>query len=630
MQLPRAPARLLAPCLLALACLASSIVVVHDFAPLAGPGDTQVFEYTGYYVAENLKLGLVPSLRLETHQLFYPYGTSAVFQPWGLERDCFYAISHRLLGSGPWLPIYYVLSVLLTGLGGYAIALRDLGRARALVMGSLPALLNFHAIAKYPSQLGYAIVHWSVLSFVADFLIARRVVRRESVGARLLLGRLLLLVLSLGQDLTYVASYGLLSITVSAAFVAALAIWRSRLRGERQIALLWRHLAAVGRELAAAPRFTVGMLLTTAAAAWLYVPLVLEIRRSARAFDFSHSVAHDWWVSPYRLLLPHFPGLQPLLARIDVALGDLPAGGAPEGSPGWFLVLLAIIGLYHARGAWLAFLPTAVVLALCVFYLPPDLRGLKLFPWFAFFRVGGRSTSFYPVLLAVLASGLRWETLLTGRGRLALASLISLGAVEAYTAYSNVLAMPRFHTSASAYDYMAHVRRQDGEAVLDWPFCAVGGNGVGAKLCPKDPRALGIFTLQRFHGKQVLGGYLGRLHPRQVEAYLAAGWDRLIATSDPGEKSGSATECMSSAEWQFFTEFLRLNDFVGINLWVDQLPTRCIDEFRARFGQPTATAVVDGLGRVEFLPKPAAMAAQADAALGATLRLDSSGGSEPR
>jgi hypothetical protein len=66
-----------------------------------------------------------------------------------------------------------------------------------------------------------------------------------------------------------------------------------------------------------------------------------------------------------------------------------------------------------------------------------------------------------------------------------------------------------------------------------------------------------------------------------------------------------------------------LNDFAGINLWVDELPERCVDEFHARFGNPTAVAHVSGIGRVEFLPKPARLAGQVDALAGMKLGLRS-------
>jgi hypothetical protein len=604
-------------------CVVSALVMVRHFEPLAGPGDTQVFEYTGYYVARNLKLGHLPVLSLENNQVFYPYGTNSVFQPWGLERDCFYAVLHSFIGPGPWLPIYYVFSIVVTGVGGYAIARRDLGRVRALLVGCVPALLNFNAIAHYPFQFGYTIVHWTVLGIVVDYLIVRRVVQRRLVGVPLVLGRCLLLVLALGQDLTYAAGFSLLSAVVSFAFVSLVFVARASGIWSPPWRDLWRPSFEVGKLRPRRLRLTeLLLLLGVLGAAWLYVPLVVQIVSASNSYDLSGTAQGIWWVSPLRLLLPFLPSFHPMTPAAKGLFNDMRAGDVPEGSPGLFLLVIAAMGLWQARRVWLSYVPLGIFLALCLLF-HPSFRTLNLFPWFDFFRVGGRSTTFYPVVFALFATGVRWERFASRSHRGGVALLVGLCGVETYTAYSTVLSFPDWRLDSSARDYMAQLKSQPGDAVLDWPFCVVGGNGVGSELCPEGPRMLGVFAFRRFHEKKVMGQYFGRLHPNQPKPYIAAGWDRLLAKMDPSKPPVGPWSCLAPAEWRFFTDFFRLNDFAGINLWVDELPERCVVEFHARFGNPTSSAHVSGIGRVEFLPKPVALAGQVDPLAGMKLGLRS-------
>lgn len=115
-----------------IAAFAFSILVVKNFAdPLAGSGDTNSWEYIGFYLKTNYKFGFWPQLDLVGNQVFYPYGTNSVFQSWGIERDIFYAVLSSLFGSGGWLQIYYFLTVSITGIGTFTLLLHDYGFPRA-------------------------------------------------------------------------------------------------------------------------------------------------------------------------------------------------------------------------------------------------------------------------------------------------------------------------------------------------------------------------------------------------------------------------------------------------------------------------------------------------------------------
>ncbi|MHC5730870.1 MAG: hypothetical protein ACYTXY_43560, partial [Nostoc sp.] len=126
-----------------------------------------------------------------------------------------------------------------------------------------------------------------------------------------------------------------------------------------------------------------------------------------------------------------------------------------------------------------------------------------------------------------------------------------------------------------------------------------------------------------FHKKKVLGHYFGRLHTSQIQPYIDAGWDKLFAPDNQDIlKASHQKRCFSSEEWTFFTDFYKLNDFAGINLYLDFLPQDCVNNFYTRFGKPTVETKVPGAGLVKFIPKSSKLRNQANLNLGSRLKFE--------
>lgn len=621
--------RLLLPQILAFACVsvAFSLLIVKDFSgPLAGGGDIEQWEYTGFYFAKNLSFFPFPKLDLVNNQVFYPYGTNGVFQPWSIERDIFYAILYSLFGIGPWIQLYYFFSVLFTAIGTFTLLVRDYGFARASGAGFLISFFSFYAIHKYPHHLSYSVAHWTVFSLIVDFLIVKRVSLRQHVSLKLILLRTCLLILSLGQELGYIAGFALMSFTVSILFTAVLLGYRYFKREWSSFNLFQSTVRKYKNDFLAYPRTSLALLGLSVVIGYIHLPLVIQISREAKSFDFTGVPNGSWWTNPLRLLIPFLPGFNPGQVVLEQVLGDSPEGlGA--GSPGWFLLILGTVGLWQARKQIIIFIPLLIIFILCLLYHPAHFPTLKIFPWFAFNRVGGRSTVIYPVILCLFALNINFNGLRLRTRQLISALLVFLACTELYTAYSLYLKLgyQPYSFDNNFFTYMEYVKEQPGEAVLDWPFCVAGGNGVGQlnNLCPYFFKNAAIFALRRFHEKKVMGQYFGRLHPSQIEPYLQAGWDKLfLPNSSDMSKAIKQTRCFSPQEWEFFTKFYELNDFAGINLYVDLLPDLCVYDFYTRFGPPTMETIVPWAGRVKFITKSPHLRNQVDLASGANLKFE--------
>ena len=510
-------------------------VIIQDFHnPILGAGDRNIAGYLGYYVAHNLHLWPVPHLGLTNDQMLYPYGNTHVFLSWAFEQDLLWTVLDRLFGNGPWLQVYFLLSVAITVVGSYLLARREWGPLRAAYLSFVVGFGSYAAIWRWPFHASLALIHWTVLNVVADAIIARRVWLRRPLSARLLLVRAALVVLCLGLDLGYVAGMALTSLLVTAVFVTAV-VWR---RSESRWPFTPSRIAGWRRALAASWAEhrvqNAAIALIAAVAAWLLVPLVLEVALTARRYDFSKIPDHVWWSNPIRLLIPIFPGFNPMML---FRLGDSPEGQF-SGSPGIFFVLAAALGLATAKkGERGATLPLLALLGLFLAYQPRVVPLQHVLPWFQFDRVTGRFALIYPTILALVSLAVPTGLWRRAAGKVAIIALGGVLAVEGATAYSLVLIRPlgNFVPDRSFRNLMSAIATAPGEAVMEWPFCVAAGNGIGTgELCPFYNVQAGLFGLRQLHGKKIVSQYYGRSHPSQIEPLVAG----RLAEHVPGRPAG--------------------------------------------------------------------------------------------
>ncbi len=598
-----------------------AIWLVQDFSsPLSDGGDTDFYEYVGYFFAHNLTLRPVPHLNLLHDQTFYPYGANHTLLDWGWERDYWYAICYWVFGKGepgPYLQYYYVYSLLVSALGTFWLLQKPFGTIKAFVAGLVVSVFNFYCVWKFPVHLNISVIHWTTLCIIATYRILYELVternlklgysapkspkgdllrvcnksplgdlgagqpeRRTSLlststsSPTLWLLWMWLHIQVLSQELGYVAGFALTFTSICAPFLVwrAVQAWRSGAR-----------LARFGQ--------TDGLLiLLILISLWLYLPLTLQIFAGAQTYADAPLEMKPIWSHPLRLLIPYLPGLDVTAINYKPYLHDW-FESYGQGSPGLYLIILGMLGFWQLRRKPALWVPIGLMLVLCLFYHPVLFPTLKLFPWFSFNRHGGRASLVYPVLFMLLSLSVRWPKKRVSQ--VAFGLLIGLMLMEWAWGFRYPIFYNPKPISASLLSYMKTVHDTSGEAVLDFPFCTIGADGVGDKegLCPYYLQQNAVFTFKRFHQKKVVGQYWGRLHPTYIQPFLNDNWPRLL---QPGH-------VFTPADWQFLDRFLRQNKFAGINLFPNLLTPAQQQDFYVHFGKPVAQSDLPMAGKVQFL-----------------------------
>lgn len=583
---------------LLVASLLYALVVVKDFSgPLVGVDDTNALEHLGFMMEQKLVVGVPPALRLvATREMLYPFGTLVVFLPWGVERDLLYVLAHGHVGEGPWLQLYQAASVVLSSVGTYALLRREEAATRAGLVAFVGTFMNFYAVYKFPHHMNVSTMHWAVLSVVLDFVIFRRLVRREPLGVRHLLAKTAFLLLCFGLDLGYVMGFALLSTAVTGLVALVVAFRRERTASGTLRAFTPRNAAA---ELRARPLLLSALSALLLLALLVYLPIVLDIVRATRTYTFQ-GPGGSFWASQLRIFFPYLPFVAPPSAFVGKLFGQ--AEGIGEFSVGWALLATLYLGVRGAkkRGELLLLVPIAIAFVLCFTYHPRRLPTLRLFPWFQYNRVAGRATLFFPLWIALVALSFRAEDL-ASRARRVLGAVGVLGAIEIVTAYASFEYAP-FRTDASFWRYMEEVKSAPGEAVLDWPFCISGGNGVATNdLCPYYALTSTTYAYRRFHRKNVVGLLLSRMTEAQAKPFYDLRLPRLFSPDSPEIRTArKQTRCFDSTDWEIFDGFYRAHAFAGVSLYPDLLPAGCEQAFVERYGAPVAETFLPAEGRALF------------------------------
>lgn len=561
-----------------------SIAIVQNFeGPLLGVGDTGIWEFFAYYFNQSASFSPLLKLQFYTTQLFYPDGVNVVFQASGLEPNLFFTLFSTYFGDAPWLQAYYVLSLAVTAFGSYFLLKSSYSATRSSLVAFAIAFLNFYSYQKFPGHLNIAVFHWAALGIITDHLIYKHFVEKGAFSTQLILLRVSFAILCLGNDLGYVAGYSLTSLTIHFGFIGYKILRDKQLKSK---------ICEIKNSYLNSKIKNNILVLLCLAVFFVYVPPVIQIFLESKNFQ-TVSTSAPYWANPIRILFPYFS-----VDFLNSVLKDSPEqfGGL---TPGWTFVVPAILGFLALRKNknLRIIYPLLVLLALFLAYHPSNFSVLKVFPWFSHNRVSARATIVLPVILGILALQINVSEFRKKQRNILISLYCLLIAAELTTSIreksKHIVQIP-----SHFYDYQRVLERLPGEAVLDWPFCGIGGNGVGREFCPFFEEQSSNFTFQRIHHKKVMGGGLGRMFPEQLTAYSDAGWQYLLRTND-----NQHLECFDSSQWRFFESFFQKHDFAALNLYTAFLTPECEKEFISRFGEPISETSFPESGRMLLFPK---------------------------
>lgn len=563
-----------------------SLFVDAHFGPMEGVGDIAGWEYSGFYLWENLKFTPLPTLPLFLNDTYYPFGLTQVFQSWGLEKDLLFALLYSEFGSGPWLHIYFCLGLLCQSFGIFLLSKKTFGRYPAFLVAVLIPYLSYYTLAKYPFHFGICNTHWAVLGVLTDFLILRNFVIKNRIDLNLILARSYFLVLSLGLELAYVNGLSLTSFSIHFCILAFLIVrqWRGQMRG------LWRlQKESWLQDFRTKPLFYGFAVFGLLVLAFLYVPLVLQIFFESQKHFEPGINGGNYWAKPSRLLLPMFSLFNPNNAESWGARFKDSPEGMFAGSVGWFLIGLAIWGfLKTKKNERIGYFGIFLLFIFCLAHHGDSFPILSIFPWFKYARVVPRLTVIYPMILGcfALVGFYQFER----KSKKDLFTLLVLGGLltaELYFIFPIYFSRPPMTAVTQSFKkHMEVISELPGEALFDWPFSVEPGGPAPARSL------VSLFALRKWHHKKTMGGYFARNTKKAMHSYLDSGLEELLNTQ--GQR------CLDIEEVRFLRMYYEAYNFVGLNIYLDGLPKNknCELGFMEFFPKEISRVEVSHLGRI--------------------------------
>ncbi|WP_460472803.1 hypothetical protein [Emticicia fontis] len=579
------------------------VFFIRNFSlPLTGGGDVDEWEYVGYFLAENIHFDIFPQIALQQNQTFYPFGTTQAFSDWSLESNYWFAFFYKNWGHGAWLNYYYVLSLITSFLGSYLLLKKEFGQNKAFFVGFVVTFFNFYALNKYPHHFNHSTIHWTILSIFSDFILTKRIIQRESISLKWVFLKAFLLIATLGMNLGYICGFALTSFVLSL-FVVAVILIKRYLKKENQLGTYFNNW---GKELKNGIGLYTLVAIPPLLLLYFYLPIVWQIYKESQSLHFNNAQSPHLWSHPLRMLFPYLPFFNATQNPMTELLRDMPEG-LGSGSPGWFCLGLGIIGYFsNWKKYWLVFLPLVILLVISTFYHPNRVPTLKIFPWGTFNRVPSRFTSILPVIFCCFI--LPFDLFKLKSHKILIGVLALLFLVEGIVVYLFLYNKETYRVDKNFFNYMSVVEKQKGEAVLDFPFCVVGGDGTGLKenLCPIFQKTCNVYALRRFHQKKVIGGYYSHIHPAAIKGFVDIGVGNLTEPDSRDWRNASRIiNEFSEEQLAYFIKYFQYNDFSGINLCIDLIPEKMYNQIVNKIGKPTQSTIFPGAGRVVFIPKPA-------------------------
>lgn len=543
-------------------------------------------------IAESLQTFGRPTFQFK--QFMAPFGASAPFMSWAIERDWLGAYFWMWNPDFPFLWAYFGLSLVLSYFGvSWVLQKMRLPAVAAWSIALLIVLFNVPRHYKIWHHVEHLTQHWVYWGFLLDAWVWQKFYRDRRWSWNLELWR------GVGMlGMTWTAGYfwGPILLTWTLVRTFMFFQWRRRRREGVKTIIEGTVRGAIAPVLILAAMLSVTI-------TW-YLPLFREISGIGEVPQ-----GWGWWVPflmPWRplWLYPLWDGIRALFPAItwQFSAVDSTETAFVVGWIFWVPFVLTVRMMRKKAGGpgLLAMWPflTLLIIALNYALQPHEHITAKLFhdffPFMRYFRVASRWGLFLPQILA-LCVVLAWPEVSqkfrawikgprTRKTAYVLVSLFALTSMVEFTFLTVPVNMqPRIPTGLESM--LTRISQEPGESVLSMPFCVAGGNGVCTdQQCPNYPYSTVGMCFREWHQKDVYGLYQARMMPNQCQVYDRTpfrGWFN----------AWRENRCLDESEWDQFCSYLKQESrhaaiLVFPDIWTAAGMPVCEAKFAHRLGRP--------------------------------------------
>jgi hypothetical protein len=268
---------------------------------------------------------------------------------------------------------------------------------------------------------------------------------------------------------------------------------------------------------------------------------------------------------------------------------------------GWLFWVPAVLGIRvlkkkNAGPGLQAALPFLILLGIAIWYLGIKPHWVQHFlqawvPFMAFFRVASRWGLFLPQIVTILIV-LSWPELSrwlktknqtsSNKWKLLCGLFVGLSIAESTWLLRPPVMMTPF--SDSMTQFLENIRKSPGTAVLDMPFCTLGGNEICSHQCPSYPYSTAGACFRQWHDKDVYGIYQSRMVLSQCETYAKQPYVTWL-------QAWRANRCFTPDEWKDLCSYLDQHSelsaiLVYPELWSGSQTPECQAQWKIHLGNP--------------------------------------------
>lgn len=544
-------------------------------------GDLCFSEVTRYELFKNFSN--MDSLSFTTQNLRYPFGTSLAFMPWGMEKDILGAFFLKYFPNAKFLFIYILLSFLISYLVSGFLIRKLIGGSYYWLISAAFVLFNIPRHFKFWHHYEFLSLHWLHIGLLLDAIIWKEFLDKRTWNLKLELWRGIALLGMLGTALYF---WGPLTLSFLLVRLVMLVLW---IKQKNKIIF---HIEMPKMNKILGLQFLIYAFYISLSFYW-FLPLLKEVNSHGvitQGIDYTTHWGHIFrplWLDEGLSLFQFNTFWIKILGSFNESETVITVG--------WCLLIPLILVLrnFQKNKQLTRILPFLILMVVAILYISSR-NGYKfqevirsIVPFMSFFRVASRWGIVLPPLIFIcLLLGwnqlyLSLKDLFMSQYRFLVVFFVTIMiAFEARTLLTTSHFVEPLSTKAS--DFLNEIKESPGEAVLDLPFCVIGGNASCRKSCPFYEASITSQCLLPLHQKKVFSLYQARLTDDYCDEYDAKPYSTWMA-------AWKENRCFTKNEMIEFCSYLDHHSKIAAviiyqDIWTATQSEECLETLSAFLG----------------------------------------------